>query len=807
MSAPTRPPGPRPPTASTAPVRPAAGPGAGARGSGRGPARRGGTGPTRATRPTPNALAQIFAALTLLASATAIDAVLIGSGWWLRPVIAVVLVLGVGLVLRRLVPGWVTSLLQVVVLTLAVAVTFEVGTPRELTEQLGIAAQHIQTSGAPAGVIPAIELVLAAALGLLAVGVDALAVRAPALVAVPALALFATGSTFALARLPWPALVLPAVAYLLLLAVARRRGGGRTSDWGAVTVIGGVAVVLGLVAVTQATSVSTMGRLERISATQGLSGASPFTGLVGDLLRGEELDVLQYASGLPPRYLRSVALTEWTSNEGWSLEQEPSTDRRDGTGSLVPDPGAATTAVGIASLGYTGQFLPVPEGTTAVSAGLPWNVDEALSTWHRDEPTDPNYYQALVDTVLPTADELALDTVTGGGPLVETGDLAPQVRELAIAATQAHETPFAKALALQQWFTQPANGFVYSLRVPDGTSGDLLLDFLQLRRGYCEQYASAMAVMLRSLDIPARVVIGFGSGSTDETGLTTITSHNAHAWVEVLFDGAGWVRFDPTPGGGGQGEASAPGVIGLPEGPAAPDGVDGVDQNGPTAEPDPQPGAGDEPAPAPTDGEPTPSVTTGGEDSRPITVDVPGAESGAAGVEDPWRHIGRGEIALLVLLLLLTGPQAVAWSRGRRRLRTVAGGGPDAGTAAWREIEDLARDHGLPLPPTETARQTALRIADAAHLDAGARTGLDAIVAQVEHRWYAASAVGAGGAVGAAGAHAPVARGAEDGRATADAETAAMLVRTVAAVREGLEHHVQQRPLRWWFPPSLRGRR
>src|SRR5690606_524884 len=151
------------------------------------------------------------------------------------------------------------------------------------------------------------------------------------------------------------------------------------------------------------------------------------------------------------------------------------------------------------------------------------------------------------------SEALRQDDVTPGGRYTETGVLPAEVVRLAREVTADAATPFDRAQALQEWFTDPANGFTYSLSVPQGNSGDLLVDFLEQRQGYCEQYASAMAVMLRSLDIPARVAIGFTQGTPDGAGGWTVTSHDAHAWVEVRFDQHGWVRFDPTPLSAGQG--------------------------------------------------------------------------------------------------------------------------------------------------------------------------------------------------------------------------------------------------------------
>lgn len=117
-------------------------------------------------------------------------------------------------------------------------------------------------------------------------------------------------------------------------------------------------------------------------------------------------------------------------------------------------------------------------------------------------------------------------------------------------------TPAEKALALQDWFTE-SGLFTYDLDVPPLRGDEALERFvLEERNGYCEYYATAMAVMLRATDVPARVAVGFLPGTvTDpadpEAGqpLTeyTVSTADAHAWVEVLFPGYGWVTFEPTP--------------------------------------------------------------------------------------------------------------------------------------------------------------------------------------------------------------------------------------------------------------------
>ena len=111
-------------------------------------------------------------------------------------------------------------------------------------------------------------------------------------------------------------------------------------------------------------------------------------------------------------------------------------------------------------------------------------------------------------------------------------------------------SPYAAAVALETWFRR-TGGFTYDEQ--PGRPGDVpLADFvLRTKRGYCQHFAGAMALMLRYLGIPARVAAGFTSGSYDaRTSTWTVTDHDAHTWVEAWFRGYGWLPFDPTPGRG-----------------------------------------------------------------------------------------------------------------------------------------------------------------------------------------------------------------------------------------------------------------
>ena len=122
---------------------------------------------------------------------------------------------------------------------------------------------------------------------------------------------------------------------------------------------------------------------------------------------------------------------------------------------------------------------------------------------------------------------------------------------LARNVTRRAKSPYAAAVTLEAWF-RSSGGFTYDETPPVLDSSPPLVAFvLQHRQGYCQQYAGAMALMLRLLGVPARVAAGFTSGTYDsDTREWKVTDHNAHTWVEVYFPGFVWLPFDPTPGRG-----------------------------------------------------------------------------------------------------------------------------------------------------------------------------------------------------------------------------------------------------------------
>jgi len=122
----------------------------------------------------------------------------------------------------------------------------------------------------------------------------------------------------------------------------------------------------------------------------------------------------------------------------------------------------------------------------------------------------------------------------------------PRVAVLARQVTASAASDYERATLLESYLQ--AN-FAYTLDLGDRVPADPIANFLfERKRGHCEYFASSMAVMLRELGIPSRIVNGFRGGEfNDLTGSYIVRAREAHSWVEAYFPGHGWVPFDPTP--------------------------------------------------------------------------------------------------------------------------------------------------------------------------------------------------------------------------------------------------------------------
>jgi transglutaminase-like putative cysteine protease len=126
--------------------------------------------------------------------------------------------------------------------------------------------------------------------------------------------------------------------------------------------------------------------------------------------------------------------------------------------------------------------------------------------------------------------------------------LDPRIPQLAAEVSRSASDNYDKAIALEAYLK---THYGYTLQLPRVAEADPLANFLfERKQGHCEYFASSMAVMLRTLRIPARVVNGFTSSEfNDLSGKYVVRARNAHAWVEAYFPGFGWITFDPTPAG------------------------------------------------------------------------------------------------------------------------------------------------------------------------------------------------------------------------------------------------------------------
>ncbi len=179
--------------------------------------------------------------------------------------------------------------------------------------------------------------------------------------------------------------------------------------------------------------------------------------------------------------------------------------------------------------------------TDAAGAVYDFDVQHAISR-----------YEAVSDIATPTAEELRsagrnyppqISAVYLRLPAVD-----PRVPRLATQIIGSASNDFDRASAIENYLR---NRYGYTLQLPRTTPQDPIANFLfERKQGHCEYFASSMAVMLRALGIPSRVVNGFRSDEfNDFTGNYVIRAKDAHAWVEAYFPGYGWYPFDPTPAG------------------------------------------------------------------------------------------------------------------------------------------------------------------------------------------------------------------------------------------------------------------
>jgi transglutaminase-like putative cysteine protease len=553
-----------------------------------------------------------------------------------------------------------------------------------------------------------------------------------------------------------------------------RTGASKTSA----TTVGSMAVVLAVIlpVFIPTLHLDGLGLFGPGGNGDGVKVVNPITDMRRNLHRGKDIPLLTVTTDDPnPSYMRIAVLTqfnglEWTSGNRAIIQGQTAAGLmpyvEQGLALNVPtDPHNYTVT---ASTNFDSRWLPTM---------FPVSSIDAVGDWHWDGTTmdfisanDSTNTAGLTWRMTGANPQLSSFSMINslGAPLsiqnaytATPSTLPNYVSDMARKVTDGSTSRFADAVALQNWFR---DNFRYSLRTAPGDGNQALLRFLAPgkggRVGYCEQFASAYAVMARTLGLPARVAIGFLSPEKIGSDQFVFSSHDMHAWPEVYFRGSGWVRFEPTPGRRAQ---SVPAY---------------------TTEQITKPGGGNN---GDKGGGQVPTETTTA--PKPHLNDVTPSSTGSSSTEMPWTWIGGGLLVLVLLGGLSLVPGAV---RRGRRSRHLEGGAEEA----WLEIRDTAVDLGVGWPANRSPHETGYLLAAwfgpepegaplvrpprGRGLAPGAEDALDRIVLTLERVRYARYAEDTPGAL------------ADD-------------VRTCIA---SLEHGCTRRTLRRarWLPRSLFGR-
>ena len=743
----------------------------------------------------------VVAAVTTLCASLALSGVIEGLRWWGYAGVAVTVVTAVGLGLRAVrAPILLVGVAQMfALLCLLVALFTTEGVlgvlpgpdaVAELGSVLQNSVEVVRTGVPPVPATQAVLCLVVIAIGLVAVLVDTLAVSAgtPAACGLVLLCVYAVPASLADEMLPWWAFVLGALSFAALLAVD---GAHRHQLWrnrptvqgtngglgGPAALVGG-SVAIALVAGATFTWIGTVGQLPggENGGGEGGLGLNPFTSLRGMLDREGNVELFR-VTGMEDdraRYLRAMTLPVYDENGGWRRDNERELPGGvEANGDLPLPPGVPPAdrddiidlrIEPVNSKDYWAPVAGVPVGLSELPDDMRYDAESGM-VYGESRRSLPVYFEQA-DVSEPSPEQLANDGDFTAADQVSSiylrADGLPQsVVELAQRLTAGKPTTFAKVRAIKDYFAT-TNGFQYDTETGTGSDESALEDFLfRSKTGFCEQYASAMAILLRAAEIPSRVAMGYTAGYQNGN-YRTITTQNAHAWVEVFFPSAGWVTFDPTPLSDGT-TYNPP--YASDTGPTGPE--DDPENTSQTSEAPTAPSA---PTGTPEDEETT-EAGAGGNDQQQqstalwvwvaiATLVLAAVVLTAAVVTARGKPRRRGMLlpfallawalalvfcaalvawwlAVLVVVLLVAATPGLV--RERRRLshrHDVHTNGPGAATAAWQELIAESRDRGIEVSRTETVRTAARRMAKEHSLDDGGRRALRTVVGEVERSWY-----------------------------------------------------------------------
>ena len=573
----------------------------------------------------------------------------------------------------------------------------------------------------------------------LAVDAAAATFRRASLAGLPLLALYTVPASILEDGIPWPLFLLGALGYVGLLIAegqerlvrwgrplvaglsAERAGRAISASKVDTTPFGQVgrrigAVVIGLAIIVPALLPITDGLLT--NGASGLFGGTgsgdggsqfkidPLVTMRRDFRSVQDREVARLTTNASPAdlYLRMATLdvfdgTTWKPSQPLLDKVPPNLPRPAGLSEQVAAQ-RVTTRIEL-SKDFESYYLPVPYPLASIDIDGGWwlerNSQNIISRRGSNQVAGRSYDTSSL-AVSPTPAQLN----DAPGPPADLknrytelpANIPPIVRQRALEATADAVTVYDKALRLQAWLRDSRN-FTYSTeRVPEGTGLSAIEAFLTDRTGYCEQFAATMAVMARMLEIPARVNVGFSAGDRVGPNTISVSTHDAHAWPELYFEGAGWVRFEPTPfassRGGPPTYGAAKNAEAATEAPTAPASSDpsGTPTGGSSA----SPGAAGSACPLP----------------RPELCDASGEPTGAeAGSDRTWQLV----FTIIAGVLVVGAVPALLRVGIRRRRWRLAGGDPAArADAAWTELTDTARDLGFARHGSDTPRQAASRL-------------------------------------------------------------------------------------------------
>ena len=205
------------------------------------------------------------------------------------------------------------------------------------------------------------------------------------------------------------------------------------------------------------------------------------------------------------------------------------------------------------SLTQTGQVADGPVLDTVVVQRKAPLAPEAASWRFTSDVEEDESYSMLSLVSVADHEDLAEASSEYGGFITDhylqlPGSLPQRVRDLAVEITRDAATPYDRALAIQSYLR--GSDFVYSqkIKAPPQTADGVDHFLFETKTGYSDYFASSMTVMLRAVEVPARLAAGYAPGEYQQSsGLYFVRDTDSHAWVQVYFPDYGWIDFEPTP--------------------------------------------------------------------------------------------------------------------------------------------------------------------------------------------------------------------------------------------------------------------